>query len=840
MTTKEHIGNYTHQAILNIPQPTLWNPEKPYLYTMLVECENEIITDRVGIREIKVDGMQVFLNGTPIKFRGVNRHDSDPVTGPVISVEHMKRDLRMIKEHNFNAIRTSHYPNAPMFYQLCDQYGFLVIDEADHESHGAAELYCGENDVWENHTEHWNEPFADNPKFLEATMERTQRCVQRDKNRPCVICWSMGNESAYGCCFEAALAWTKNFDPARLTHYESAQYRSRKRKYDFSNIDLYSNMYPALETLQEYVDDPESDKPYLMCEYSHAMGNGPGDLEDYWQFIQANECMCGAFIWEWCDHAIYKGKAPNGKDMYWYGGDHGEYPHDGNFCMDGLVYLWDEKRENWIVDEEAAAIVRRIFAMTLEGYGPYQISSRLSQEKIEIPSVHLARYGEGVNQNRAIKDIYGWGSSTIVNILKKREYLGHTVNFKTQKHFKDKKSHYVDESEWTIFENTHEPIITQEMYDNVQRIRSNVRRYPDGWGEAAPLTGLLYCADCGAKLYNHRSRGTATKPYSSDWFDCSTYTLARQYHDSACSNHHISTKALRTLILETIRAASTYAISNEVEFIQKVRAASEVRQAQAAKDLKRKLNKDKRCCEELDTIIKKLYESYAVGRIGEERFDTLLAGYEQEQMTLRQSITEAESALDSFEQDTANVERFLALAKKYTDFSELTTPMINEFIDKIIVHAPEKIDGDRTQEVDIYLKFIGRFDLPAPELTPEEEKRQASLHRHRVKSRERYQKIKAGEHTVGQPFKLICKCCGEEFESGHSNTLFCSPRCRAKFYRQEAAESRKRECVCGNCGKAFTTTRSDVKYCCEACRRKTHSKMRYRQKWAEEQEAEIV
>ena len=336
--TKEHIGNYTHQAVLNISKPILWNPEQPYLYTMLIECENEIITDRVGIREIKIEGMQVYLNGSPIKFRGVNRHDSDPVTGPVISVEHMKRDLRMIKEHNFNAIRTSHYPNAPMFYQLCDQYGFLVIDEADHESHGAAELYCGENDVWENHIEHWNEPFADNPKFLEATMERTQRCVQRDKNRPGVICWSMGNESAYGCCFEAALAWTKNFDPARLTHYESAQYRSRKRKYDFSNIDLYSNMYPALETLQEYVDDPESDKPYLMCEYSHAMGNGPGDLEDYWQFIQANDCMCGGFVWEWCDHAIYKGKADNGKDMYWYGGDHGEYPHDGNFCMDGLVY----------------------------------------------------------------------------------------------------------------------------------------------------------------------------------------------------------------------------------------------------------------------------------------------------------------------------------------------------------------------------------------------------------------------------------------------------------------------------------------------------------------------
>ena len=252
--------------------------------------------------------------------------------------------------------------------------------------------------------------------------------------------------------------------------------------------------------------------------------------------------------------------------------------------------------------------------------------------------------------------------------------------------------------------------------------------------------------------------------------------------------------------------------------------------------MKRKLNKDKRRCEELDTIIKKLYESYAVGRIGEERFDTLLAGYEQEQTALRQSVTEAEAALDSFEQDTANVERFLALAKKYTDFSELTTPMINEFIEKIIVHAPEKIDGDRTQQVDIYLKFIGQFDLPAPELTPEEEKRQASLHRHRVKSRERYQKIKAGEHAVGQPFKLVCKCCGEEFESSRSNTLFCGSNCRAKFYRQEAATGRSRECVCGNCGKVFTTTRSDVKYCCEACQRKAHSKMRYQQKRTEEQE----
>ena len=328
---------FTHCTACSISNPTLWNPEQPYLYTVILETPNEVITDRIGLREIAIKNNVLHLNDQPIKFRGVNRHDSDPITGPVISVEHMKRDLRMMKENNFNAIRTSHYPNAPVFYQLCDQYGFMVIDEADHESHGAAEYYCTENDRLDIHLERWNEPFADNPIYIEATVDRTQRCVHRDKNRSSVICWSMGNESAYGCCFEAALAWTKNFDRTRLTHYESAQYRNKKRKYDFSNIDLYSDMYPPISRLQKYVDS-NPDKPFLMCEYAHAMGNGPGDLEEYWQFIQANDVMCGGFVWEWCDHAVYKGTAENGKEMYWYGGDHGEYPHDGNFCMDGLVY----------------------------------------------------------------------------------------------------------------------------------------------------------------------------------------------------------------------------------------------------------------------------------------------------------------------------------------------------------------------------------------------------------------------------------------------------------------------------------------------------------------------
>lgn len=330
-------GVYQQAAQIELKKVRLWNAESPYLYTLVLETEGEVITDRIGFREIHVADSKVYLNGQAIKFRGINRHDSDPVTGFTIGLDQLKKDLFMMKQHNFNSIRTSHYPNAPYFCQLCDQYGFYVIAEADHESHGASELYCSQNDSWDMHVEHWNEPFADNPEFMEATMDRTQRCVQRDKNRPSVLIWSMGNESAYGCCFEESLKWTKQFDPDRLSHYESAQYRSSRKKYDYSNIDLYSMMYPSFETIQEYLDGGHH-KPFLMCEYGHSMGNGPGDLEDYFHVIEENDAMCGGFIWEWCDHGIYRGQAENGKAMYWYGGDHGEYPHDGNFCMDGMVY----------------------------------------------------------------------------------------------------------------------------------------------------------------------------------------------------------------------------------------------------------------------------------------------------------------------------------------------------------------------------------------------------------------------------------------------------------------------------------------------------------------------
>lgn len=313
-----------------------WNAEEPYLYTLVLETPGEVITEHVGIREVSIRDKVLLLNGRPIRFRGVNRHESDPVTGFAISMEQMKKDLLLMKEHNINAIRTSHYPASPVFYQLCDRYGFYVIDEADNESHGTNEL-IGRGQDWESYMKRWTFPIADNPAFRDAILDRTRRLVSRDKNRPSVLIWSMGNEGGYGCNFEAALKWTKENDPTRLTHYEAANYYSAEKQWDFSNLDLNSKMYPPMDMFRKYLDDgPE--KPMVLCEYAHAMGNGPGDLEDYFRMFEESPVFCGGFVWEWCDHAVYEGTAENGKPIYTYGGDHGETIHDGNFCMDGLVY----------------------------------------------------------------------------------------------------------------------------------------------------------------------------------------------------------------------------------------------------------------------------------------------------------------------------------------------------------------------------------------------------------------------------------------------------------------------------------------------------------------------
>lgn len=323
-------------AVLEIASPELWNTENPYLYKLILETENEVIVDHIALRKIEIKDQVIYLNGQKIKFRGVNRHDSDPVTGFTINPEQITTDLTLMKQHNFNAIRSSHYPNAPFFYEMCDKYGFMVIDEADIEAHGPFMIYRKEDTDY-NRFKRWNEKIADDPVWEEAIVDRVKLMVERDKNRFCIVMWSMGNESAYGCNFEKALEWTKNFDPDRITQYESARYRNYDETYDYSNLDVYSRMYPAISEVQEYLDKDGS-KPFLLVEYCHSMGNGPGDFEDYFQMIQNNDKMCGGFVWEWCDHAIAHGTAENGKTIYAYGGDHGEEIHDGNFCMDGLVY----------------------------------------------------------------------------------------------------------------------------------------------------------------------------------------------------------------------------------------------------------------------------------------------------------------------------------------------------------------------------------------------------------------------------------------------------------------------------------------------------------------------
>ncbi len=322
--------------VLEVENPVLWNTEAPYLYTLVLETEMETIVEYVGFRTIEIIDKVIYFNGQNIKFRGVNRHDSDPVTGFVTSMEQILTDLTMMKQHNFNSIRSSHYPNAPYFYQLCDKYGFMVIDEADIEAHGPFLLYRKEDTDY-NRFKRWNEKIADDPAWEKAILDRVKLMVERDKNRPSIVIWSMGNESAYGCNFEKALRWTKAFDPGRITQYESARYRNYDVTYNYEDLDIYSRMYPAFDEIYEFLEK-DAGKPFLLVEYCHSMGNGPGDFEDYFQLIQKHDILCGGFVWEWCDHAINKGVAENGKTIYWYGGDHGEKINDGNFCMDGLVY----------------------------------------------------------------------------------------------------------------------------------------------------------------------------------------------------------------------------------------------------------------------------------------------------------------------------------------------------------------------------------------------------------------------------------------------------------------------------------------------------------------------
>ena len=402
-------------------------------------------------------------------------------------------------------------------------------------------------------------------------------------------------------------------------------------------------------------------------------------------------------------------------------------------------YLWNEARDQWLVDPEAADVVKRIFAMTIDGYGPYQIASKLKEEKVLIPSAYLAQHGEGVNKNKTFKDVYGWGSSTICNILEKREYLGHTINFKTRKHFKDKKSHYVPEDEWTIFENTHEPIIDQQTFDLVQKIRGNVRRYPDGWGEAAPLTGLLYCADCGGKMYVHRTNnGKRISQYT-----CSQYSKVPV--GKLCkTQHRINEDVVLSLVSEMLKAIAEYAKHDRAEFVRVVQEAQSSQQTAEVKKQRIRLATAKQRVSELEVLLCKIYEDNILGKLSDSRYATLDAQYEKEQSELTAEISVLEKAVKSYEKHEKDADRFIALIDKYENFDKLTIAMLNEFIEKILVHERDRKGSiQTTQEVEIYFNFVGRFVPPAfgeAELTPEEleeirkrEERKDRLHQNYLK-----------------------------------------------------------------------------------------------------------
>ena len=449
-------------------------------------------------------------------------------------------------------------------------------------------------------------------------------------------------------------------------------------------------------------------------------------------------------------------------------------------------YLWDEKREHWLVDEEAAEVVRRIFSLTLEGYGPYQIACKLSADRIEIPVVHLARFNEGVNRSKPVKDPYGWGSSTIVNILKKREYLGHTINFKTRKHFKDKKSHYVSEDEWTIFENTHEAIIDQQTFDLVQKIRSNVRRYPNGWGEAAPLTGLLYCADCGGKMYVHRTNnGRRISQYT-----CSNYTKV-PCGTLCLTQHRINESAVLTLVSDTLRAIAEYSRNDRTEFIHTVQETQVAQQSADISKKRRHLATAQKRAGELEKLICKIYEDNALGKLPDARYKALDAQYAKEQDALEIEIAELEKAVTGYEQSQKSAEKFIALIDKYENFDTLTNTMLNEFVEKILVHErSRKGSQDTTQEIEIYFNFLGRYIPPSLQpvpLTPEEqeelrkrEERKDRLHQNYLKrkasgAQKRYEdKIKAKKKAEMDAKKALIRA--EDMKKGVFSTIGQLPK----------------------------------------------------------------
>jgi len=439
---------------------------------------------------------------------------------------------------------------------------------------------------------------------------------------------------------------------------------------------------------------------------------------------------------------------------------------DGKRLTTAAIYGYRKSPDNknqWIIDDEAAANVRRIFSMAIDGKGPYQIARALTDEKVMRPSAYIAlRDGHEVPMP---DDRYNWNGATVRKILDKPEYMGHTVNFRTYKDsYKDHNNKQRPREEWVVFENTHEYIVAPETWETAQRLRV-VRRRNNSTGEANPLTGLTYCADCGSRMHNHR--GTWADQYDSrDNYACNAYAK----YPPKCTMHYIKTSTLRTLALDAIRAVSSFVREDEDKFVRLVREAHDIQNAEAAKVQRKQLLKCQKRSVELDTLIKRLYEDKVSGELTPKRFEILSGGYEVEQAELEQSIAKLQTELDRYTQNGDKTDKFIALVRRYTEFPELTATILNEFIQKIVVFEADKSSGQREQQVDVYFNFVGKFEMPRQDIEAKPcdptEKRRA---RQRTYYRKNREKILARETEKRAAAKRAAQLTSEE-----------EPRCEKK------------------------------------------------------------
>ncbi|MFI3171789.1 MAG: recombinase family protein [Eubacteriales bacterium] len=439
---------------------------------------------------------------------------------------------------------------------------------------------------------------------------------------------------------------------------------------------------------------------------------------------------------------------------------------EGKHLTSNAIYGYKkdvEDSNHWLIDEEAATIVRRIFHLIIEGLGPAQIARLLTSEKVERPSYYLAKQGLGTCRSTCdMSRPYTWTSSTITDMLRKQEYMGHTVNFRNYKEsYKDKLSKQVDPKDWMIFENTQEAIVDEETWNTVQKIRET-KKQPCKKGAPNPLTGLMYCADCGSKMYNHRTggyekkdaNGNPTGKYTNaqDNYHCSTYTLNKSKFVDKCTQHHVRTDVVRELVLDTIKATCGLVKEHETGFIEKVRSTAKTQQEASLKSLQKRLAKEEMRIQELNQYIKRIYEDNVKGKLSDKRFELLSEEYENEQATLEASVILLQDELNSYTEDSNRIESFIKLVHKYTDFEELTTPMLHEFVDKIIIHEADKSTGVRMQQIDIHLKYIGKLEVPMKQLTPEEIKEEEKKRKKRAWNRNymrrKYEKEKAEREAL--------------------------------------------------------------------------------------------